>query len=301
MATADGPRSVLSNQTNLLYRKYYRTQTCTAPIRDEPAYVGECVSDVARYLFEAELVQHQERLYMDRQSEITDRMRKIVVDWLLDVLIEFKLHPETFFLAVDILDRYLFFYSIPRGKLQLVGITSFLIAAKHEEVWPPSVNECVAVTANTYTSKEVVSMEYDIVTALRFKFSVPTTFSIACCFLQQFNASQSTREATFLFLESAAHCYPLLRFLPSRIAAAAFLLGTKLDYSNNNERNVSTPKLWQGEFFRVSCGFLLEEVHPVAEQLLHFTKRLCSGSSRLQALHRKYSGKEFNAVTTLQI
>ena len=40
------------------------------------------------------------------QQEITCRMRKILVDWLVEVHIKFKLLPETLFITVNLIDRY---------------------------------------------------------------------------------------------------------------------------------------------------------------------------------------------------
>lgn len=40
------------------------------------------------------------------QKEITPKMRGILVDWLVDVHLKFKLSPETLFLAVNLMDRY---------------------------------------------------------------------------------------------------------------------------------------------------------------------------------------------------
>ena len=40
------------------------------------------------------------------QTEITDRMRGILVDWLIGVHKKFSLTSETLFLCVDLIDRY---------------------------------------------------------------------------------------------------------------------------------------------------------------------------------------------------
>lgn len=301
MAAPARTRVPFSNQTNTVRETFHKlTPHPPTPRPSEPSFVSEYGSEILAYFLEVERVTYGERLYMDRQSEVTDRMRKILIDWLIDVIAEFKLHPETFFLAVDIVDRFLLFYSIPRTKLQLVGVTAVLIAAKHEEVWPPTVNDCVAVTANTYTAAEVIDMEFDIVTALRFKFTVPTTYPIACRLWDGCHAPPQVRHAALLFLESAAHCYPLLQFLPSRIAAAAVLTGLFLIRYNKSQETTSLHRLWEVEMSSSAQGVRLEELYPVIEQLLPFTQRLCSGSSRLQAVRRKYSAREYDSVATLQ-
>ena len=44
---------------------------------------------------------------MEKQDDITEKMRAILIDWLIEVHLKFKLLPETLFLTVNMLDRYL--------------------------------------------------------------------------------------------------------------------------------------------------------------------------------------------------
>ena len=66
---------------------------------------------------------------MKRQNDITTSMRCILVDWLVEVAEEYKLHRETLFLAVNYIDRFLSKISVLRGKLQLVGAASMFLAS----------------------------------------------------------------------------------------------------------------------------------------------------------------------------
>lgn len=67
--------------------------------------------------------------YMRKQPDITDGMRTILVDWLVEVGEEYKLRTETLYLAVNFLDRFLSCMSVLRGKLQLVGTAAMLLAS----------------------------------------------------------------------------------------------------------------------------------------------------------------------------
>ncbi|VDP09723.1 unnamed protein product [Soboliphyme baturini] len=74
-------------------------------------------------------------------------MRSILLDWLSEVCEVYKLHRETFHLAVDYTDRYLSKEkNVPKSRLQLVGITSLFIAAKMEEIYPPKLSDFAYVT-----------------------------------------------------------------------------------------------------------------------------------------------------------
>ena len=67
--------------------------------------------------------------YMTKQPDITFPMRSILVDWLVEVSEEYKLHTETVFLAVNYIDRFLSYMSVQRARLQLVGTACMFIAA----------------------------------------------------------------------------------------------------------------------------------------------------------------------------
>ena len=70
-------------------------------------------------------------------------MRSILIDWLVEVHLKFKLLPETLYLTVNLIDRYLGKDQVHRSHLQLIGVTAMLIACKYEEIYPPIVKDFV--------------------------------------------------------------------------------------------------------------------------------------------------------------
>ena len=97
--------------------------------------------------------------YMAQQSDINEKMRAILIDWLVDVHLKFKLINETLFLTVNLIDRYLAEAQVSRQKLQLVGITALFTACKYEEIYPPDLKDFVYVTDKAYTKKQIIQME----------------------------------------------------------------------------------------------------------------------------------------------
>jgi cyclin B len=45
--------------------------------------------------------------YMSKQEDINEKMRSILIDWLVEVHLKFKLVPESLYLTVNLIDRYL--------------------------------------------------------------------------------------------------------------------------------------------------------------------------------------------------
>ena len=86
-------------------------------------------------------------------------MRSILIDWLVEVHLKFELVPESLYLTVTLIDRYLDKEQVNSQKLQLVGVTAMLIACKYEEIYPPIVRDFVYITDNAYTKEEILEME----------------------------------------------------------------------------------------------------------------------------------------------
>ena len=72
----------------------------------------------------------------------------------------YRLHKETFALAVDYIDRYLSVVTnVPKTQLQLLGISSLFIAAKLEEIYPPKLTEFAYVTDSACSVDDILHQE----------------------------------------------------------------------------------------------------------------------------------------------
>ena len=60
-----------------------------------------------------------------------------MIDWLLQVHLRYHMLPETLWIAINIVDRFLSVRVVSLIKLQLVGVTAMFIAAKYEEILAP--------------------------------------------------------------------------------------------------------------------------------------------------------------------
>jgi len=80
------------------------------------------------------------------QATVTTDMRHCLVDWLVDVVADFKLQRSTLFLAVQLLDRCLDVKPVVRERLQLIGCVATVLAAKLEEVNAPTVDDMVKIS-----------------------------------------------------------------------------------------------------------------------------------------------------------
>jgi cyclin B len=110
--------------------------------------------------------------YMRQQAHINEKMRAILIDWLVEVHLKFKLVPETLYLTVNLIDRYLLGSPVERSNLQLVGVSALLLASKYEEIYPPELKDLVYITDKAYTQEQILGMEEKMVKALKYKMTI---------------------------------------------------------------------------------------------------------------------------------
>jgi hypothetical protein len=97
----------------------------------------ELSEDVDKYLREMEL-KHDTSGCLNKHPEMNGGLRARMVDWMIEVLTNFKCDDLTFFLAVSVMDRY--FKGCPKtlqvGDLHVIGVTSMFLASKYEDIYP---------------------------------------------------------------------------------------------------------------------------------------------------------------------
>ena len=86
---------------------------------------------------------------MCQKTEVTEKMRAYLVDWLAELHYKFKMWPETLYVTIGIIDRFLAAApELKKQELQCLGITALHIACKYEEIYPPELKNLLRVTDN---------------------------------------------------------------------------------------------------------------------------------------------------------
>merc|ERR1712226_1599599 len=87
-------------------------------------------------------------------NRITPDMRKIVADWMLEVIQEQNSQPEVFCLAMNIMDRFLSQMAVQKYQMQLLGAVCILIASKIREPCPIPGKSLIIYTDYSITAEE---------------------------------------------------------------------------------------------------------------------------------------------------
>lgn len=182
-----------------------------------------------------------------------EKNRGIIFQWLVKNNHKWKLNDDTVFMAMNIMDRFISKYKVENAEFQLVGISSYLIASKYEDIYPPYVDELSQICNFIYTTDEIVKKEYEILDGLNFDILYNSSYKFLT-----FLHSIADKENMKLFylaqfiLELSLENIEILEYSQSKRALAALLLAKKImqikrswndirlfyDYNENEIKNI---------------------------------------------------------------
>ncbi|XP_062229864.1 cyclin-B2-2-like [Phragmites australis] len=215
--------------------------------------------------------------YMSSQTDINEKMRGILIDWLIEVHYKLELLEETLFLTVNIIDRFLARENVVRKRLQLVGVTAMLLACKYEEVSVPVVEDLILICDRAYTRTDILEMERMIVNTLKFNMSVPTPYCFMRRFLKAANSDKKLELLSFFIIELSLVEYEMLKFCPSMLAAAAIY---------TSQCTLNGFKSWN-KCCEMHTKYSEEQLMDCSRMMVELHQRAAHG--KLTGVHRKYS------------
>lgn len=204
------------------------------PSSQEEVYRGEIEGFLLGGVRTAVVAQN----YWGLQAELSEHMRGVLLNWLVEVHQKYKLMGETYFLMVRLIDLYLAAEPVPRAKLQLLGITALWVAAKYTETYQvPKIQNLVYICDNAYRPEDIIAMEGRLLLATGFHALVGSS-SLAHFELVQHHARLAEKDYWLgrYLLEATTFDLALLRFPPAVLAyALSFFIKRLRGYSTHGE------------------------------------------------------------------
>ncbi|KAL8252095.1 hypothetical protein R6Q59_035788 [Mikania micrantha] len=262
----------------------------------DPQMCEAYVSDIYEYLHNMEMEVKRRPMvdYIEKvQKDVSVNMRGVLVDWLVEVAEEYRLLPDTLYLTISYIDRFLSANVLNRQRLQLLGVSSMLIASKYEEISPPHTEDFCYITDNTFTKQEVVKMEADVLKTLKFEMGNPTVRTFLRRFTRIVQEDYDTPNLQLEFLsyylaELSLLDYICIKFLPSMVAASVTFLSRFILEPMSHPWNFALEKL---------SGYKPSDLKECVQILndLHSSKR----AGNLVAIREKYNQHKFKCVSGL--
>nr|KJB59695.1 hypothetical protein B456_009G267700 [Gossypium raimondii] len=255
--------------------------------KTNPLAVVEYIDDLYQFYKKAECTGCVPPNYMEQQYDINQRMRGILIDWLVEVHYKFELMEETLYLTINLIDRFLAVKQIARKKLQLVGVTAMLLACKYEEVSVPVIEDLVLISDKAYSRQEVLDMKL-MINTLQFNLSVPTPYVFMRRFLKAAQSNKKLELLSFFMIELCLVEYEMLRFPPSLLAAAAIFTA---------QCSLSGCKYWSktSEWYTT---YSEEQLMECSRMMVRFHQK--AGTGKLTGVQRKYSTSKYGYAAKIE-
>ncbi|AET41377.1 B-type cyclin CLB3 Ecym_8082 [Eremothecium cymbalariae DBVPG len=237
--------------------------------------VAEYAPEIFRYLRSLEAKYTPHAKYMNFQPELKWSYRSTLIDWIVQVHCRFQLLPETLYLTVNIIDRFLSKKTITLNRFQLVGAAALFIASKYEEINCPTLNEMLYMLDNAYSGEEVLKAERYMIDTLEFEFSWPGPMSFLRRVSKADNYEYDIRTLAKYLLETSIMDSRMVAAPPSWLAAGAYYLS----------RIIIGHNTWNKQHIFYS-GYTSEQLVPLATAILENCRH---ADSRHHAIFEKYS------------
>ncbi|KAK4239467.1 cyclin-like protein [Achaetomium macrosporum] len=251
---------------------------------DDPLMVAEYANDIFEYLRDLEVKSIPNPQYMSHQDDLEWKTRGILIDWLVEVHTRFHLLPETLFLAVNIVDRFLSEKVVQLERLQLVGITAMFIASKYEEVLSPHIANFRHIADDGFTEAEILSAERFVLATLNYDLSYPNPMNFLRRISKADNYDIHSRTIGKYLMEISLLDHRLMAYRPSHVAAAAMYLA----------RLILNRGPWDATLAHYA-GYTEEEIQPVFLLMVDYMARPVIH----EAFFKKYASKKFLKASVL--
>ena len=221
------------------------------------------------------------------QKTINQKMRAILIDWIVDVHKKYKLKPETLYLTVNIIDRFLSKQNVTTIKLQLVGVVSLLIASKYEDIHPPLVKELADITDGAYVPSQLISMENQILSCLNFDLFYPTQWHFLECYKKKLNLNGFIFYFAWYLMELGLIGFDLISYKGSVIASTVVMISMKKF------------KVYEAKEFEKVTGYREKDLENCVKDIKYILKNN-KNEKNLSAVKRKFSHSKFFEVSKIK-
>ncbi|TSK87602.1 Cyclin-F [Bagarius yarrelli] len=159
-----------------------------------------------------------------RREGINDTMRYILVDWLVEVATMKDFSSLALHVTVSCVDRYLARRSVPKARLQLLGISCMVICTRYISKEILTIREAVWLTDNTYQYEDLVRMMGEVISVLEGKIRSPTLLDYGEVLQSLLPMKRYTAYLFSYICELSLLFSPLMVPGPARLASAILLL-----------------------------------------------------------------------------
>lgn len=254
----------------------------SSTMKKNPQIPYDYLSDIFENMHNEEIKMRIHSHLFEKQKEISGKMRAIVLNWIMEVHLKFKLFQETLFLCVNLFDRFISEKPINRNRLQLLAVTCLLVACKYEEIFSPEIRDFVFILDKSFYKEDIVLMERELMKVIKFEITGPSSLKFFEILTVVFNITQNETFLGFYMLETFLLNYKCNKFEPSLVASTVCYIVLK-HYDK-----------YSAKFYDV-INYKEDQIKSCAFELCYVLDNI--RDSEYKSVFKKYSTKQYQEVS----
>jgi cyclin B len=217
-----------------------------------------------------------------------EKNRSIIFNWLVKNNQKWRLKDDTIYMAMNIMDRFISKFKVENNEFQLVGISSYLIASKYEDIYPPYVDELSQICNFIYTTDDILKKEYEILVGLNFDILYNSSYK----YLSFFHSVTEHENLKLFFLaqfilELSLENIEILEYSQSKRALASLLTAKKI---------LQIKRSWND--LRIYYDYDENEIKKVQKKLIVLLNKVIKSKIK-NGVFEKFESPRYKSVSSL--
>ena len=257
------------------------------------ALIDDYGDDIFKYLRKNEKVNacdysNKDLFKLQDKKYFNENNRSIILQWLIKNNMKWKLKDDTIFMAMNIMDRFISKFKSKNLEFQLIAISSYFIASKYEDIYPPYLDELSQICNYIYSNDDIIKKEYEILVGLNFDILYNSSYKYLT-FLHSI-ADKDNLKLLYLaqfILELSLENIDILEHSQSQRALAALLIAKKI---------LQIKKSWNN--LRLYYNYDDNVIKKVQKKMIVLLNKVMKSKSK-NAIYEKFESSKYKSVSSL--
>ena len=257
------------------------------------ALIDDYGDDIFKYLRKNEKVNacdysNKDLFKLQDKKYFNENNRSIILQWLIKNNMKWKLKDDTIFMAMNIMDRFISKFKSKNLEFQLIAISSYFIASKYEDIYPPYLDELSQICNYIYSNDDIIKKEYEILVGLNFDILYNSSYKYLT-FLHSI-ADKDNLKLLYLaqfILELSLENIDILEHSQSQRALAALLIAKKI---------LQIKKSWNN--LRLYYNYDDNVIKKVQKKMIFLLNKVMKSKSK-NAIYEKFESSKYKSVSSL--
>ena len=283
--------SIIPFDSILNKKKYKINIFITNPNQNNSQYLEEYVQDIIKNINFTESLNILDYstnnvFHLQDIQYINQRMRKQIIESIVYQAFLWKLNSDSIFLMVNIMDRYIHKTKIKNKEYELIGLASFFIATKYEDIYAPDAELLTKIFSYKYHYEDILDKESQILQSLDYNLLYTSSYKILNLIYHLSNINDiNLKNFAHMVLELSLTDLQIMKYSQIKRAVGCFIFAKKMFgiKSGNN-------------FIKLLFSYDESEMENIIIKLFSLLKDVVLSKEPLNLIAEKYRSTKFNSI-----